>query len=1049
MALPESVMAALAEFSSARSAVRNVTMAEMAEIKSLTRPPQIVPKADEDAFEVANPPGKEQPQLTSWIDIKKRIGRPRNRFVKTVYSTLLDQLVRLPASVATAHAALSQTNPPSIISASPACNPLFKWCNAATALVKQYDELPDELKSVLLNTARASMDAEAEAHILLPELLIEATESARAAPGTRLYPKGNKAPSPEKAGPRGVAGSASAEGRRKFIVPKQPPKPWQKGLSADQYKARREEQRKAAVRAKIQANEKAAAVTAARKEAAEATRAKEARKVALQAEADDKARSALETAVAAAESTVEVLIISGVTGSNADAINGGYLVDRCALDADVAAVVDTVLEVEAEVAVEEPQLQSGSPHHSPGKGAAGGAAATPVDGTFARHNGRITFSKDSDPSTRLWAAPGPGAQWCVSPTSVMETNVKNGYCFLLRKNAAIPSASKGCKVFNAGLWEKQPTVLVEMCTAEEYADVKRLLVAKAAAMLVVDQAKEVASRNPAAAAAAAAAASTPSTSAKYGPIKGRAKRAAAAAAGGVVGPVPLVLGTMNIIGDATNPIEFMPNAADLSSLPGGAASYEAARATAAAALAKYTVADATVSAASCGVVAEHLETFVAAQGYAGTESVVALCKGKKLDLGLDNKWTDRLNPIVLGLSAMPADASTFQMMAASNDPASYLAALLAYYAAADKWPAAAAAREGEGKGEGGGAELESVAGLLLWDLLCASAVAAEPAAFATLSQPSYLMEASSSSSAVAFAVPREALLASLAKPLASVLESAAGGAVAIVGCQEMPSEVGPLEGALPAGTTVYRAPTPSGNITGFVYSSSLAPSFADVSEQLRPELLAHLEAQKVDKKVRETTVRKMVVGTFDIPGRGKVAVVVFHCKSFKKLVRSQANFVAHALARAKAVFGCEAYGVGDMNIEAKWAKGTSSEDQAAAVTAAPLGMLPGKTAANSATFGSVLAGGGYTAYPAAGTITTLKMRTQFQGQPDKEGDLTAVHKDYVLLPTRESGNVSSVVVGGRPGDGGWSSNLELLQPSRFWPADHFTIFTPFSHDGTN
>ena len=134
--------------------------------------------------------------------------------------TLLDQLVRLPASVATAHAALSQTNPPSIISASPACNPLFKWCNAATALVKQYDELPDELKSVLLNTARASMDAEAEAHILLPDLLIEATESARAAPGTRLYPKGNKAPSPEKAGPRGVAGSASAEGRRKFIVPK-------------------------------------------------------------------------------------------------------------------------------------------------------------------------------------------------------------------------------------------------------------------------------------------------------------------------------------------------------------------------------------------------------------------------------------------------------------------------------------------------------------------------------------------------------------------------------------------------------------------------------------------------------------------------------------------------------------------------------------------------------------------------------------------------------------------------------------------------------------
>ena len=40
-------------------------------------------EAEEDAFEVANTP--EQPILTSWIDIKKRIGRPRNRFIKTVY----------------------------------------------------------------------------------------------------------------------------------------------------------------------------------------------------------------------------------------------------------------------------------------------------------------------------------------------------------------------------------------------------------------------------------------------------------------------------------------------------------------------------------------------------------------------------------------------------------------------------------------------------------------------------------------------------------------------------------------------------------------------------------------------------------------------------------------------------------------------------------------------------------------------------------------------------------------------------------------------------
>ena len=997
------------------------------------------------------------------------------------------------------------------------------------------------MKTVLLATARAQM--EADAALPLPLIAIEASESARAAPGAKLYPNGNKAPSPEKAKGDGgataaaTAAAAAALPKRKFILPKQPPKPWQKGMNAEQYKAHRDQQKKAAVRVKIEANERASAVIAARKKAAEMTRAKaaaekarlleiEAAKLeALRAEAEEAARVEREAAIVVVESVVEVVIVSGATGTNAAAINGGYLVDR-----------------------------GGAP------AAADDGAGGALPGPFVRHNGRVVFSKDTNRDTRLWAAPGPGGQWCISPTEVMQTNVKNGYCFLLQKNAAVPPTRSACKVFNAGVWEKQPAVLVEMCTAAEYADVIRLHAAKTAAVLVLKQAEEVAASRKAAQSpppasppsgggtgspdeaadggdseyaaimppsdgagskvdgaiyvggsaigaassmvvgesnpmysgegepvyseildddevvdkpgglassaphptppsALAAAAGTPeapppaaasASSGALSPIKGRAKRAAAATAA-MSAATPVVFGTMNIIGDATNPIEFMPNAADLAGLPGGAASYEAARATAAAALANYTIADATAAVAASAVVADHLAAFAAAQGYSGTESVAALCKEKKIDLGLDNKWTDRLNPIVFGLSPMPAEeggaspataaaaaAGPFQMLtqmsAAGADPAAYLARLLGYFAT--KWPV--------GDGAAGAAAADSVAGLLLWDLLCTSAVAAAPAAFATLSQPSYLMEAQAGGGngdgvRTTKAVAREVLLASLAAPLATVLRSHPT-AVAIVGCQEMPSEVGPLERALPAGTTVYRAPTASGNITGLIYSTSLKPSFADVSEQLRPELLAYLEAQKVDKKVRETTVRKMVVATFDVPGRGKIAVLVFHCKSFKKLVRSQATFVSHALARAKAVFApCEAFGVGDMNIEAKWPKGTSAADQAAAVVAAPLGALPSSTTKNSKTFGSVLAAGGYTAYPEAGTITTLKMRTQFQGQPDKEGDLTAVHKDYVLLPTAESTNVRTVVVGGRPAEGTWSSNLELLQPSRYWPADHFTI----------
>jgi hypothetical protein len=214
-----------------------------------------------------------------------------------------------------------------------------------------------------------------------------------------------------------------------------------------------------------------------------------------------------------------------------------------------------------------------------------------------------------------------------------------------------------------------------------------------------------------------------------------------------------------------------------------------------------------------------------------------------------------------------------------------------------------------------------------------------------------------------------------------------------------------------------------------------------VSDQIKPELQLYLEEQGVDSKVIDTTIRKMCFGQFaDVPGKGKVVVVVFHCKSFKKLVTVQAGFVAHTLTRAAAVFGCDAFGVGDMNIEAKWPKGTSVAAQRDNVAAAAAGKLPALTVKDSALFGSTLADAGYVGCPEAGTITTLKMRSQFQGQPDKEGDLTCVHKDYVIVPASASAAIKAVVVGGRRPDGGGWGNMDLLMPSRAWPADHFAIF---------
>lgn len=69
------------------------------------------------------------------------------------------------------------------------------------------------------------------------------------------------------------------------------------------------------------------------------------------------------------------------------------------------------------------------------------------------------------------------------------------------------------------------------------------------------------------------------------------------------------------------------------------------------------------------------------------------------------------------------------------------------------------------------------------------------------------------------------------------------------------------------------------------------------------------------------------VGQFKVDGKIK-HVLVFHCKSFKKDAAKQGEFIAFALKTAKGlVEGSEAYVAGDMNIEAKWPKGTDAAKQ--------------------------------------------------------------------------------------------------------------------------
>lgn len=244
----------------------------------------------------------------------------------------------------------------------------------------------------------------------------------------------------------------------------------------------------------------------------------------------------------------------------------------------------------------------------------------------------------------------------------------------------------------------------------------------------------------------------------------------------------------NIIGDAENPIEFEPNAADLQLVEGGAPGFAKAKAECTSAFEACTVQQCLAAVSKSAVLVGKLSSFVSAAGFDGTESVAALCTSKQLDLSYDNKWVGqgRFNPvrftaaqpstnqylitviiifltlksfiaqsipfqIVFGMSAMgsawPEDPEVLQMKHASLQP-KYIEAIISFYEA--KWPSDAAA------------ELNaSVAGLLLWDLMCSAAVALAPLAFATLTEASFLVKSGTTEP-----VAKNMLLRTLFYPLA-------------------------------------------------------------------------------------------------------------------------------------------------------------------------------------------------------------------------------------------------------------------------------------------
>ena len=271
---------------------------------------------------------------------------------------------------------------------------------------------------------------------------------------------------------------------------------------------------------------------------------------------------------------------------------------------------------------------------------------------------------------------------------------------------------------------------------------------------------------------------------------------------------------------------------------------------------------------------------------------------------------------------------------------------------------------------------------------------------------------------------------------------------------------------------------------------------------MRPALARALDeiesaagGEPLPANVKATTLRKLTVAVFrptSSPAPPPFAVINLHVKNFKDRTRELAAFIVRAqsvvadeLVRAgggalrapPAVFVA-----GDMNIDSKFAKGMDASAQARAVLGAPLGKLPpAGTVKRDALehFSSELAERGACFAPPIDTLTTLKMRTRFQGQPEKAGDLTVAHRDFIVLPppSQPPFVLADTVLGGHfnfdelvelvdvsddaadetelrgdpaaPGpslttsDGRRVSNMDLLQPNKDWPGDHCAVLCLF------
>eukprot|EP00966_Prymnesium_polylepis_P043137 1001968-Prymnesium_polylepis.1 len=121
------------------------------------------------------------------------------------------------------------------------------------------------------------------------------------------------------------------------------------------------------------------------------------------------------------------------------------------------------------------------------------------------------------------------------------------------------------------------------------------------------------------------------------------------------GPIGLLLGTLNLLADQVNPVEFIPNDADVLSAGLSKEEFDAALQHANLAFRSYTLSQALEEAAQAPAVLRRLQAFVNDdERMTSGASTASLIAQGILDLHLDNKWVPRHNPLTCWMASTMA-----------------------------------------------------------------------------------------------------------------------------------------------------------------------------------------------------------------------------------------------------------------------------------------------------------------------------------------------------------------------------------------------------------